>query len=68
MSRDTLARRIPGYLTVAELADESGRPQSVIRWHCRVGSLREHVAHTEKLWLIPEPAAHQFILTYGRKP
>ena len=51
--------RIPGYYTVAELAELAGLTPNAIRWHCRKGNI---VAEdTGRVWLIPTDAGDDFL-------
>jgi hypothetical protein len=55
---------IPGYYTVAELAEATGLTPAGIRWHCRTGTLG--AVHTDKVWLIPWVEAQVFLHLRGR--
>ena len=50
---------IPGYVTVAKLAQVTGLTQATIRYHCRRGTIE--AAATRNMWLIPIDAADQFV-------
>jgi excisionase family DNA binding protein len=54
-----VSRQVPGYWTVAELAEAAGVTEHTIRHHCRVGHIS--ALGLGNAWLIPDHAADEWL-------